>query len=261
MLRDYWLGYRKFWPLALLFLIWWFAPSVYTTTWHAAWSVIRTTFNAGSEVASSAYGTGREIVTSEAGPAEYTGPAHLVNVGVSFEVNPAYHGWGQLLRSYNQLPEIGGRVYAAHIARNRMDAMLSSEASLIAQRRLNWESDTTMTWTDLRIPAPEYHLPIGTRTGWYVCVDLGEVSEGHNILGLIDDGLHHVHWGDWHLTSGDQPVAAGECVALDNNSFPYEGLRVPLTREGETVPLGWMRIDFRGADPGPRTDGFSTGAF
>jgi hypothetical protein len=240
------LGYQKYWWVLVVVAVFVFVPGVFATIGGVLWTVTRTVVGTGSTVVSTVYDTGHTVVTGDSGPEIYTGREHLVNVGASFEVNQDYHGWGQLLRSNSQLPEISGRVYAARIEGDRIVSTLSSDTPLIAQRRVNWGSQLVMAWADLKVRAPEYGLPIGARTGWYVCVDLGEVSEGHNVLGHADDALHHVSWGDWRLTSGSQVVAGGECVELDNNSFPYEGTRIPLTREGETVPMGWFRIDFRG---------------
>lgn len=255
------LGYQKYWWVLVVVAVFVFVPSVFATVGGVLWTVTRTVVGTGSDVVSTVYDTGHAVVTGNSGPVEYTGPEHSVNIGASFEINQAYYGWGQLLRSHYQLPEISGRVYAAKISGNRIVSTLSSDTPLIAQRRMNWGSEATMTWTDLKVRAPAYHLPIGAHSGWYVCVDLDEVSEGHNILGHADDALHHISWGDWHFTSGSQVVAGGECVELANDSFPREGIRVPLIRKGETVPMGWFRIDFRGADPGPRSNRTSTGAF
>lgn len=266
-MREYYVScFRKYWLVLVLVGVAWFVPSVFVVLGGAAWAVTRTVVGTGANIATSAYGTGSEVVTGESGPVQYTGPEHLVNMGVSFQVNQNYHRWGQLFRSYHQLPEISGRIYAAKIVGGRVVSTLADGTSLIAQRRVNWSSELTMTWTDLRVRAPEFHLPIGARTGWYVCVDLGEVSEGHNFLGPIDDAAHAIHWGDWHMTAGDQMVAGGECVPLNNNSFPDEGTLIKLKREGENVPMGQFRIDFRGVYRAvdlltPPKSEWSTGAF
>lgn len=227
------MNYRFWWALLFVGLAIWFVPAFF---WMAG-----DLFNEAAATTSDVVGESYDSVTDA--PEPYAGPTHIVEVTVTFDVNPNYHGWGQLLASYHQLPEISGRVFAARMLPGQERVTLQ-DAGLLAQLRLNWRSSTRMEWTDVRVRAPEYYAP-NSQSDWWLCVDLHEASEGHNILGAIQDGLHFIHWNDWHLSDGDQPVAA-ECVRLDNNSFPYDYTRRALYRPGETVPTGWLTVRFEG---------------
>lgn len=248
-------NWKIFWAVLIVGLLLWFAPEAFVIAGDTANEVADPVMDTTVEVADETYVLGRdvvtEVVTGEAPPPPgYGGPLHLNEVRVTFDVNPAYHNWGQILASYHQLPEITGRVYAARIVRDsRGRAVIAEElpdAGLLSQVRLNWHTGTRMRWNNVRVRTPEYHLPIGARTGWHLCVDLHEATEGHNILGGIQDALHFVHWDDWHLSTGNVPVAGGECVELDNNSWAYDYNRQALTRPGETEPTGWLTVRFEG---------------
>ncbi|MCK9361409.1 hypothetical protein M0Q28_04245 [Patescibacteria group bacterium] len=244
MLRDYWLGWLKsrwVWALVTIVALWYFAPSVLSTVGGAAWSVTRSVFGSGTAIASDVYHAGHGTVTGRTDPGpDAHGRTHRVDVMVIFDVNRAYHGWGQIFRSFYQLPEITGRVYAARIIHGRVESLLPSDTSLLSQRRFNWHATTTarMRWNDV-------HATVGERST-HLCVDLWEASEGHNVLGHIDDALHLIHWDDAHLTSGDAPVAHGECVELDANGFPYDFPPTELTRPGEERPTGTLSVRWEG---------------
>lgn len=242
MYLDYWKGWLKsklFWIVVLIVGLAFFAPGVLATIAYAGWSVMSSTADAASEVASDTYRAGRGVVTERTEPGSVShGATRTVEVTVTFDVNRRYHGWGQLLRSPNQLPEIEGRVYAARIVNGRVESLLPSDTSLLAQRRLNWRSAARMEWTDVR-------ATVGERST-HLCVDLYEVTEGHNILGHIDDALHLIHWDDAHLTSGDSPVAHGECVELDRNHFPYDFPATRMTRPGEDEHTGTLSVRWEG---------------
>ncbi len=225
-------NYRLWWAVLFVCLAIWLVPTFF---WMAGGL-----FNEVAATTSDVVGESYDVVTDAQEP--YAGPTHIVEVTVTFDVNPGYHGWGQLLASYHQLPEISGRVFAARMLPDEERVTLQ-DAGLLSQLRLNWRSSTRMEWTDVRVRAPQYHLPIGGRSGWWLCVDLHEASEGHNILGGIQDGLHFVHAD---LSTGDQAVAA-ECVRLDNNSFPYDYTRRAMYRPGETVPAGWLTVRYEGS--------------
>lgn len=256
MLRDYYLSWLKskwMWALAAFIALWIFVPSVLATIGSAAWYVTRQTVSTTTEVASDAYRAGSGVVRqrTEPGPASH-GATHTVEVTVTFDVNRGYHGWGQLLRSYHQLPEIEGRVYAARIVNGRVESLLPSDTSLLAQRRLNWRSTARMEWTDVRATVGEEST--------HLCVELAEVTEGHNILGHIDDALHFVPWvdADGHLTSGDAPVASGECVELRHRTridrdgsrhrdiAPYDFPATRMRRPGETAHTGTLTVRWEG---------------
>lgn len=244
MYMDYWKGYLKsklFWVVVIIVGLAFFAPSVLSDLWSGTTSVVGTAYGATSEVASSAYRAGSGVVhqRTEPGPASH-GRTSTVEVTVTFDVNRRYHRWGQLLASYHQLPEIEGRVYAARIVNGRVESLLPSDTSLLAQRRLNWHSAARMEWTDVR-------ATVGERST-HLCVELYEVTEGHNILGHIDDTLHLIPWfdQDGHLTSGDHPVASGECVELDANHFPYDFPATRMTRPGEDVHTGTLSVRWEG---------------
>lgn len=244
MLRDYymsWLKSKWVWATVIFIGLFIFARSVLATVGAATWYVTRATVSTTADVASDAYhaGSGVAHVRTEPGPDAH-GPTRPVEVTVTFDVNPGYHGWGQLLRSHYQLPEIEGRVYAARIVNGRVESLLPSDTSLLAQRRLNWRSTARMEWTDVR-------ALVGDRST-HLCVELSEVTEGHNILGHIDDALHLVPWfdTDGHLTSGDAPVASGECVELDANHFPYDFPAARMRRPGESEHTGTLSIRWEG---------------
>lgn len=217
---------RRRWLIAIAILVTlgYFAPSVLVSLASAGWSVTCSLFGAGSSVVKSAYGTGHEMATGRPPPSTIShGREMEVTVNVTFDVNPRYRGWGQLLRSPHQLPEVTGRVYAARIVNGRVESLLPSETSLLAQRRLNWSSATRMEWTRV-------HARVGERST-HLCVELTEATEGWNFLGTIDDALHLIHWDDAHLTSGDSPVASGSCVELRH------GLRIDATGRHPHVAL------------------------
>lgn len=240
-MREYFLGYKKYWWVAVLVILAVVAPSVLTTTLGVAWAVTRTTVGAGSEVVSGVYHAGHGVVTGRTEPGVVShGRESVAEVMVIFDVNRNYHGWGQLARSYHQLPEITGRVYAAHIVNGQIESVLPNDVSLIAQRRRNWLPKTTarMKWTDVRVAVGEQST--------HLCMELWEVSEGHNVLGTADDALHLLHWNDSHLTSGDAPVARSECVELDANHFPYDLPATPMRRPGEARPTGSLSIIWEG---------------
>lgn len=245
------MNWKMFWAFLIVGLLLWFVPEAFEVAGDAVAEASDPVYDATSEAAGEVYGLGREVVTGlPPPPPGYSGPLHLAEVRVTFDVNAAYHNWGQLLASYHQLPEITGRVYAARIVRDeRGRARVAEElpdAGLLSQVRLNWRSSVRMRWTDVRVRTPDIHLPIGGRSGWHLCVDLHEATEGHNILGGIQDALHFIHWEGWSLSEGDVPVAGGECVELDNNSYPYDYDRQALTRANETVPTGWLTVRFEG---------------
>ena len=132
----------------------------------------------------------------------------------------------------------------------RVESLLPSDTSLLAQRRLNWRSTARMEWTD--VPA------IVGEDSTHLCVELNEVTEGHNILGHLDDALHLIHWDDWHLTSGDAPVASGECVELRHRTrIDMDGSRhhdiamydfpaTPMRRSGESDHTGTLSVRWEG---------------
>lgn len=267
------MNYRFWWAVLFVGLMIAFVPGFF---WAGA-----ELFNESAGVASDVVGEAYDDVAGNE-PVSH-GRERIVEIMVGFEVNDDYHGWGQWLASYHQLPEITGAVYAARMI-GREERTTLTPAGLRAQLRLNWDplrrvadgepnsrvcrnfvnqtgqrlrSTGCMVWTGIRVR-------VGERST-HLCVDLHEATEGHNILGTVQDGLHWVHWNDWHLSDGDRP-ASHACTALTNNGDPLDTTRAPYYRPGESEPTGWLSIRFVGARPDdlvrtPRDEGFGTPTF
>jgi hypothetical protein len=267
-MREYFAGYLKpQWALVLVLLLtFWFVPSVLVMAGGVVWAITKTTFGAGSEVVSGVYHAGHGVVTGRTDPGPVShGRESIAEVTVAFNVNHEYHRWGQLTRGFYQLPEITGRVYAARIVNGQTESLLPSDTSLLAQRRRNWDlarpaapdeqrsrlcpertdengrlwrAATCMEWTDVRVVvgADSTHL----------CVAFWEATQGYNIFGTIDDGLHLFHWNDSHLTSGDVPVTNGSCTPLNANHFPADFPWTSMRRPGEDIPTGSLAVLWEG---------------
>ncbi len=264
--------WRLFW--ALLFV----GPAIYYVPefFEAGGDTVNELAGPASETIGEAYDS---VVGNE--PVSH-GREHIAQLAIGFEVNDAYREWGQWLESRHQLPEITGSAFAARMIDGEERTTLPA-AGLRSQLRLDWtpfrsvaddepnsrlcrnfvdqrgrrlRSTGCMVWTGIRIR-------VGERST-HVCVDLHEASEGWNILGTVQDGLHWIHWDDWHLSDGDIPVSAA-CVALSPAGYPRDSGRVAMYRPGEDVPTGWLTIRFAGVQsedlPPPGTGGWTTGAF
>jgi hypothetical protein len=261
------------WAVLFIGLAIWLVPSFFWMAYGL--------FNEAAATTSEIVGEGYDAVTGNE-PVSH-GAEHIGEVIVGFEVNDASRGWGQWVESPHQLPEITGSVFASRMVDGEERSTLPA-AGLRSQLRLNWtplrpvaddepdsrvcrnfvdqegrrlRSTGCMEWTSLRVR-------IGERST-HLCVDLHEASEGHNILGTVQDVAHWVHWNDWHLSDGDVPVAAN-CVALRPSGYPYDAYRVALHRPGESIPMGWLSVRFVGARPAdmirtPVDIGFGTPTF
>lgn len=271
--------WRLFW--ALLFV----GPAVYYVPefFEAGGDAVNELAGPAGETIGEAY----DAITDA--PPAYEGPTHVVGVTPIFEVNPRYHHWGQLFQSFYQLPEISGRVYAERADGARLqdaglralirrdwhpDLHCSADRSRVCRSSADCRGgdrcidvSVMMTWTGsggssscgagrdpdgICVLAPDLRLPAGQASGWRMCVELHEGTEGHNLLGAVQNAASYIRIGDWQLSEGDLPVAA-ECVEITNRGYPRTLSRTPVYRyhrddeeewEREAEPMGWIVMRF-----------------